>query len=241
MTEHTRLSRFGSSYRSLVFGASGGIGAAFAACLADDPHCADVTRLSRSDPASDAAFDLTDEASIATAAATVESRGPFAVMIDATGMLHTSSVQPEKSLSAVAPQGLAEAFAVNATGPLLLMKHFVPLLESDGPCVFATLSARVSSISDNRLGGWYGYRAAKAALNMFVKTAAIEVKRRRPDAVVAALHPGTVRTELSAPFAGKRDLFEPQDAARLMLKVVDGLSPDQSGGLFAYNGEQIPR
>lgn len=161
-------------------------------------------------------------------------------MIDATGMLHTDTVFPEKSLAAVLPQNLAESFAVNAIGPLLLLKHFVPLLPSDEPGTFATLSARVSSISDNRLGGWYGYRATKAALNMFVKTAAIEVARKRPRAVIVALHPGTVRTSLSKRYAGTRKMFEAEDATRQMLEAIDKLDPEQSGGLFAYNGAEIP-
>ena len=233
------MQRFGPDYRAIIFGASGGIGKAFADLLDADPACASVTRLSRSGDARNA-FDLTDENSIAVAAQALMESGPYHLMIDATGMLHTDAVQPEKSLAAVTPTAMAQAFAVNATGPLLLMKHFIPLLSVDDAAVFATLSARVSSVSDNRLGGWYGYRAAKAALNMFVKTTSIEVARKRPQAVIAGLHPGTVRTDLSAPFAGKRELFEPEDAAARMLSVLDTLTPEQSGGLFAYDGAQIP-
>lgn len=232
------MSRFGDGYRALVFGASGGIGSAFADHLESDPACGTVRRLSRSKPGQ-TTFDFADESSIAAAAQALDDDGPWHLMIDATGMLHTDEVQPEKSLASITPEGIAQAFAINATGPLLLIKHFSPLLPCDGPSAFVTLSARVGSISDNRLGGWYGYRAAKAALNMMVKTAAIELARKRPEVVVAGLHPGTVRTALSAPFAGKRDLFEPVEATGRMLDVINELGPEQSGKLFAYDGTQI--
>ncbi|MEL7542996.1 MAG: SDR family NAD(P)-dependent oxidoreductase [Pseudomonadota bacterium] len=238
MSNGITMKRFGDGYRAVVCGASGGIGAAFADLLSDDPACAACVRLSRAGT-DGIAFDLEDEASIAAAAQSVGADGPVHLVIDATGMLHTETIQPEKSLSAVEPASIAAAFAVNATGPLLLLKHFTPLMPRDAASTFATLSARVSSISDNRLGGWYGYRAAKAALNMFVKTAAIEIARKSPEAVIMGLHPGTVRTDLSAPFAGKRELFEPRDAATRMLDVIDTTGPDQSGSLFAYDGEKV--
>lgn len=233
------LQRYGSGYRALVFGASGGIGRAFLAHLKADPNCGAVKALSRN-CVGHTSFDLTDEYSIEAAAHAVKADGPWHLMIDATGLLHADTLQPEKSLAVVSAEHLDTVFAVNATGPLLLLKHFSPQLVVGSPSTFVTLSARVGSISDNRLGGWYGYRAAKAALNMFVKTAAIEVARRRPLAVIAGMHPGTVRTALSDPFAGTRELFEPKIAAARMLEVVDALEPEQSGGLFAYDGTQIP-
>jgi NAD(P)-dependent dehydrogenase (short-subunit alcohol dehydrogenase family) len=136
---------------------------------------------------------------------------------------------------------MAKAFAINAIGPALIMKHFLPLFPPSGKAVFATLSAKVGSIGDNRLGGWHSYRASKAALNQLVRTTAVELKRRRPEAICAALHPGTVNTGLSAPFA-KSGLAvrEPEQAANLLLRVIDQLTADDSGGFFNYAGERLP-
>ena len=184
---------------TVVIGATGGLGAALADALERDGR--PVRRLGR---ATTPALDLLDEASIAAAAAAIGpglTGGGLRLVIDATGFLHDARFQPEKSLRRIDPAHLAHSFAVNATGPALLMKHFLPLLARDERAVFATLSARVGSISDNRLGGWYAYRAAKAALNQLVRTAAIELARTRPHAVCVALHPGTVATKLSEPFA----------------------------------------
>ncbi len=135
---------------------------------------------------------------------------------------------------------MAAHFAVNAIGPALALKRHDTLLAADGRSVFATLSARVGSIGDNRLGGWVSYRASKAALNQIVRTAAIEIARRRPEAVCVALHPGTVATSLSEPFAGDRDRLAPDQAAEELLRVIGSLGPEQSGGFFAYDGEAIP-
>ncbi|MEL6288818.1 MAG: SDR family NAD(P)-dependent oxidoreductase [Pseudomonadota bacterium] len=233
------MTRLGEGYRALVIGATGGIGHAFAELITADQRCGRCFTTSRSAGA-DLQLDVTHERSIADAATALVNEGPLHLIIDATGLLHDGALQPEKSLAAVDPDHVARAFAVNATGPLLLLKHFAPLLDRAHPTRFATLSARVSSISDNRLGGWYAYRAAKAALNMFVKNAAIEIARKAPDAVIVGLHPGTVETALSEPFAGKRELFTPQKSAALMLQVLDGLSPTDTGGLFAYDSARIP-
>jgi NAD(P)-dependent dehydrogenase (short-subunit alcohol dehydrogenase family) len=131
-------------------------------------------------------------------------------------------------------------YAVNAVGPALVAKHFLPLMPKQGRSVFAVLSARVGSISDNRLGGWYGYRASKAALNQLVRSLSIEDKRRYDRGIVVALHPGTVDTKLSRPFqqAG-RDLFQPDRAAVQLLDLIDGLRPADSGKLFAWDGSEI--
>ncbi len=148
---------------------------------------------------------------------------------------------PEKSWRDLDPAHMARAFAVNAIGPALLMKHFLPLLPRQGRSVFATLSARVGSIGDNRLGGWYSYRASKAALNQFVRTAAIELGRRQPGAICVALHPGTVSTPLSAPFVkAGLDVQTPEEAAARLLDTIEGLGPGSSGGFFDHRGNPVP-
>ena len=163
-------------------------------------------------------------------------------MINVAGLLHDGELGPEKKLDHVRPEHLARVFAVNAFGPLLVSKHFAPLLTHGERAVLANLSARVGSIGDNRLGGWYAYRASKAAQNMFTRNVAIELGRRSKQLVVLALHPGTVATDLSAPFsrrvpAGK--LFDVERGARQLLAVIDGASPDDTGRFFAWDGQQI--
>ena len=222
---------------ALIIGASGGIGGALADALA--ARGVMVDRLSRR---SEPPLDLTDEASIAAAAAALAARAPYALMIVATGLLHGPSGGPEKSWRQLDATQLAHSFAVNAIGPALVARHFLPLLDPRERAVIAFLSARVGSISDNRLGGWYGYRASKAALNQFVRTLAIELARARPATICVALHPGTVDTALSAPFqrgvpAGQ--LFTPAISAAHLLRVIDGLSPQDSGALLDWAGETI--
>ena len=221
--------------RTLIIGASGGIGRALADAIAarGDP----VDRLSR---ATTPPLDLTDEASIARAAEHLAASAPYARLIVATGILHTASGGPEKSWRQLDAAQLAQVFAVNAIGPALVARHFLPLLAPKATLAF--LSARVGSISDNRLGGWYGYRASKAALNQIVRTLAIDLARTRPQTICVALHPGTVDTPLSAPFqrnvpAGQ--LFTPGHCAAALLGVIDALTPDDSGQLIDWAGERI--
>ena len=161
-------------------------------------------------------------------------------MIVATGLLHEAQRGPEKALRDLDPAWLARQYAVNAIGPALVAKHFLPIMPRAGRTVFAVLSARVGSISDNKLGGWYGYRASKAALNQLVRTAAVEERRRNDRAIVVALHPGTVDTALSKPFrSAGRDLFDPGRAAVQLLDVLDGLRPPDSGRFFGWDGTEI--
>ncbi|MFL0419449.1 SDR family NAD(P)-dependent oxidoreductase [Sphingomonas sp. 179-I 2A4 NHS] len=214
---------------AVIIGASGGIGAALADALAEED--ATVRRFSRPE------LDLTDEASIAAAAASV---GTPDLVVVATGLLHDGERGPEKALRDLDPAWLAEQYAINAIGPALVAKHFLPVMPRSGRSVFAVLSARVGSISDNRLGGWYGYRASKAALNQFVRTLAVEDKRRNDRGIVIALHPGTVDTRLSQPFQQSgRDIFTPGRAAVQLLDVLDGLKPQDSGKFFAWDGTEI--
>ena len=185
------------------------------------------------------ALDLLDEASIEAAAGSCGDG--LRLVIDATGFLHDGQFQPEKSWRQLDPVHLARSFAINATGPALLMKHFLPRLARDGRAVFATLSARVGSISDNRLGGWYAYRASKAALNQLVRTASVELARSRPEAVCVALHPGTVDTGLSGPFAKNGlDVVPAAEAATRLLAVIAGLGSERSGTLVDQNGITVP-
>ena len=224
---------------AVVVGCSGGIGAALLAQLHTGSKFAQVMGFSRS---TQPGLDLLDEASIAACSHAVQAlQLPLRLLIDATGTLHGNGRQPEKSWQQLDPAAMAESFAINAIGPALLMKHFLPLLPRDGKAVFATLSAKVGSIGDNRLGGWYSYRASKAALNQFVRTAAVELRRRQPHALCVALHPGTVATALSEPFAKTGlDVRLPLDAAQRLLAVVGGLGATDSGGFFNHDGTPLP-
>ena len=224
-------------YRALVIGASGGIGSALVELLRADSNCGDVKTLARGFDG----FDLTNENSIAEAAARLSSDGDtFDLVFVATGGLTLFGKGPEKSLRAISPEAMAMQFAVNAIGPALTLKHFAPLLPRGRRCLFAALSARVGSIEDNRLGGWISYRSAKAALNQIVRTAAIEIQRTAPQSVVVALHPGTVATRLTAAYAGGHETVPPHVSAGQLLTVLDGLSPAESGRFFAYDGTTVP-
>lgn len=197
---------------------------------------------SQSPTASLAPVEITDEARVAAAAEALAPTAPYQTIIVASGLLHDDRLAPEKTIRDVGADGLARYFAVNAIGPALIAKHFFPLLPKTGRCVFAALSAKVGSIGDNRLGGWYGYRASKAALNMLVRTLAIEVSRTRPEAICVALHPGTVDTALSAPFQKRvppDKLFSARFSAESLLTVIEGLSPADSGGCFGWDGTRI--
>ncbi len=219
---------------SIVVIGAGGIGTALADAL--EQRGGTVTRLGRGTTPK---LDLLHESSIAEAAATCANG--LRLVIDATGFLHGAGSAPEKRLADLDPAHLAHQFAINATGPALLMKHFLPRMARDGRAVFATLSARVGSISDNRLGGWYGYRASKAALNQIMRTASIELARTHPEAICVALHPGTVATNLSAPYAKTGlDVQTPAEAAARLLAVLDALVPAQSGMLLDQHGLVIP-
>ena len=233
-----------------VIGASGGIGRAFVNWLADDDRVDSVYAFSRSPVdwgnrarVHGATLDLTDEASIQAASELATAHSPLDLVIVASGILHRDpDIKPEKSMREVDSQALADVFAINTIGPTLVAKHFLPKLRRKHKTVFAALSARVGSISDNRLGGWASYRMSKAALNMMVRTMAIEQARRLPESVVVALHPGTVDTALSQPFTqgvNSSSLFSPTSAAEKLLQVVDGSRPEDSGGFFAYDRSPI--
>ena len=225
-----------SGYRALVVGASGGIGNAFVDALHEDPRCGEVVALHRR---STPAIDFDHEAGIGEAAQALTAQGPFHCVINAAGVLHTDRFMPEKKLDDLDYDRMLATFRINTFGPALLLRHFAPLLDKERG-VFALLSAKVGSIGDNRLGGWTSYRASKAALNMVVKTAAIELARTRPGAIVVALHPGTVDTPMSRPFGGASRGRPAAEAAAQMLAVLDALSVADSGSFIAYDGARLP-
>ncbi len=223
---------------AVIIGASGGIGGALADAIEDEGGHDRVWRFSRKD-----GFDLTDEASIAAAAARVAEGPAPTLVIVATGILHDREHGPEKALKDLDADWLARVYAVNAIGPALVAKHFVPLFPRTGTPILAALSARVGSIGDNALGGWHGYRASKAALNMMLRNIAIEARRKYDRTIVVGLHPGTVDTDLSKPFQGNvapGSLFTPDRAAMQLLDVLEGLKPHDSGKVFAWDGAEVP-
>ena len=229
------MASLGDGYRALVIGAGGTLGTAFCEQLEQDPRCAGVRALGRHTVPE---LDLERPETIASAATELASEAPYQLIVHAAGLLHRDGIKPEKSLSAIEPEALQTVFQVNAPGPALALRHFLPLLDPMG--AMAMLSAKVGSIGDNRLGGWYAYRASKAALNMLIKTAAIELARTRPQSRLLSLHPGTVVSGLSQPFRGATNARPADIAAAQLLTLIDQLTPADSGHFFAYDGERLP-
>ncbi|MGA0095593.1 MAG: SDR family NAD(P)-dependent oxidoreductase [Burkholderiaceae bacterium] len=236
-------------YQVALFGASGGLGAALLRAFIEDPCCGRIHAGARhalvldSTKVSPFTFDLQHEDSIAQAAEQIQhASNTVDLTLVATGVLHGQHLQPEKTYRSLNGDALAHWFELNTIGPALIAKHMLPMLPTATRGVFAAVSAKVGSISDNRLGGWHGYRASKAALNMLIKTFALEVSRRHPLALCVALHPGTVDTPLSKPFQSAvkpGQLTHPDDAARHLLGVLDQAPVEQSGSLLAWNGAVI--
>lgn len=217
--------------KALIIGASGGIGAAVMAKLA--ARGVAVTGLSRRDTA----LDVTDEDSVAAALGALDPG--FDLILVATGALVIDGAEPEKSIRRVTAKGMADQFALNCIGPSLVLKHSLRLLPRDRRAVFAALSARVGSIGDNALGGWYSYRTAKAALNQMIHTGAIELARSHRHVLCVALHPGTVATRFTEDYAASHDRVAPAQAAINLLGVIDGLTPVDTGGFFDWQGKRV--
>lgn len=218
--------------RVLLIGHSGGIGAALHRAWV--ARGADVVGLSRSTHG----FDLRDEACVAAALSALD--GHFDIVFVATGALEIGGAEPEKALRQIEMPSLVDQYILNAVGPMLVLKHALRLLPRDRPAHFLALSARVGSIGDNRLGGWYGYRAAKAALNQLLHGASVELARTHRQLCIACLHPGTVATPFTEKYLGRHPAVPADEAAQNLLTVIDGLGPDRTGGFYDYAGRDIP-
>ena len=223
-------------FRALVIGSSGTIGTAFVELLKSDPLCAEVVAIHRH---SEFPIDYQNLASIESCANALLSAAPFQLIIHTIGVLHTNDWMPEKRLDALTAEQLVELMTVNAIGPALTLRHFSKLLDPQNS-IMLMLSAKVGSIEDNRLGGWYSYRASKAALNMLIKTTAIEWTRTKPNTVLIAMHPGTVNSRLSKPFRGEQIGRPASDAVADMLQVIENLTKEDSGSFVSYSGEKLP-
>ncbi len=215
---------------ALVIGASGGVGGALARELEMRGYF--VTSLSRAGDG----LDVTDEANIAAHLENLDT--PFDLVIVATGILSGTN-GPEKAMKSLNAEEMAHLFAVNTIGPALVLKHAKRLLPRDRRAVFAALSARVGSIGDNSLGGWYSYRASKAALNQIIRTASIELRRTHKELVCAALHPGTVATDFTRNYPQHKSV-PAEEAARNLVNVVESLTPADTGGFFDWAGKTVP-
>ena len=221
-----------SEKRSLIIGASGGIGRALQSELTARGW--EVTALSRSEDG----LDVTDEASVAQHLGRL--KGPYHLVLIATGALTSAGHEPEKAVKEVTPEALAGQFTVNALGPMLVLKHALPLLPRNEAATVAALSARVGSIGDNQIGGWHSYRASKAALNQLFHGAAIELKRTHKKATVLMLHPGTVATPFTEKYAGRHKTTPPEEAARNLIDVALSKGPGETGRFFDYAGREVP-
>jgi NAD(P)-dependent dehydrogenase (short-subunit alcohol dehydrogenase family) len=244
---------------ALILGATQGIGLGFVKHLLQQPNISRVFATYRTiEAAGDLlalqtanpdrllclTLDITDESQIVDLVQTIQMQTKqLHWVINCIGLLHEGTLQPEKSLSQINPEKLMQYFQVNSIGAVLLAKHLVPLLRHGDRSVFATISAKVGSIGDNQLGGWYGYRASKAALNMFMKTAAIEYGRKSPNTIIALLHPGTTDTRLSQPFQRNvppAKLFSTERTVVQLWTVLNQLEPSDSGQFFSWDGTKLP-
>jgi len=236
--------------QAVIIGATGGIGAALMHALAKREGMTHVHALSRRDHGPKRSniipgtIDICDEASIQAAASSVATISSPDLIIIATGILSSGTdLKPEKSYRHQRRNSFEQVFAVNTIGPALVAKHFLPIMPRQGRAIFAVLSARVGSITDNHLGGWHAYRASKAALNMLVRNYSIEQARKNSEFIAVSLHPGTVASNLSAPFQSNvphHQLFSPQQSASHLLSVIDALTPAMSGRAFDWAGQEIP-
>ena len=220
--------------RALIFGASGGIGLAFSKFLENKLGIENVIKLSRSFDG----FEISDEEKILKFSESIE--GSFSLIINAIGVLQTTEIGPEKTINAIKQKSMIDMMTINAIGPALLLKNFSKKLDKTKFSVFVNLSARVGSITDNRLGGWISYRSSKAALNQIIITSSIEINRRNKNAICVGMHPGTVKTRFTEKFQNTTETISPEESVEMMMKVIESLSVDDNGFCFAYDGKIIP-
>jgi len=230
------MSLLPKSFNALIIGASGTIGSSFVKLLENNSSCTQVIGIHRN---STHAINYQQPETIESAANSLTELGPFQLIINTIGALHSEQWMPEKKLDDLNSIQLTEMFNTNTIGPSLTIKHFSKLLDPRHG-VMATLSAKVGSIEDNRLGGWYSYRASKAALNMIIKTASIEFARTKPNIALIALHPGTVKSNLSQPFRGQQIGRDPLEAVSDMFHVLEDVKKEDSGSFLTYSGEKLP-
>jgi NAD(P)-dependent dehydrogenase (short-subunit alcohol dehydrogenase family) len=223
-------------FSALIIGSSGTIGGAFLELLENNPLCSSVVGIHRH---SEHSINYQHPGSIETCAAALSQDAPFQLIINTIGVLHSSDWMPEKKLDDLNTEQLMELMKINAIGPALTIRHFSKLLDPKNS-IMVTLSAKVGSIEDNRLGGWYSYRASKAALNMLIKTASIEWARTKPNTALISMHPGTVNSGLSKPFRGEQIGRPAHDAAADMFRVIESLKKEDSGSFISYSGERLP-
>ena len=242
------LNSFTSKLNVVIIGASGGLGKAFIKVLEQEINVATIYAFSRNDVNSASNktnysyIDLENEESIERASILASSSAKIDLVIVATGILHSKQISPEKSFAHLDPSVMMKVFNINTIGPAIIAKYFLPKFRRDTKTVFAVLSARVGSINDNYLGGWASYRASKAALNMLIKTSAIEQKRIAPKCILTSLHPGTVDTGLSRPYQKnikKGALSNASNAASKLISVINNLNYDDTGSFLAWDGNQI--
>ena len=230
-----------------IIGSSGAIGRAFLDAYIADKDISNIYSISRTEVKSNDKriihinIDVTDEVSVKAAASKIE-ENRLDRLIVATGVLHTKSFGPEKSIKDIKIENFVKIFSVNAFGPALIGKYFLPLMTKDQKSIVAFLSARVGSISENKLGGWYAYRASKSALNQIIKNFSIEAKRTNSSGIIIGLQPGTVKSKLSEPFqknVKKGKLFLPEDSVDSLIKVIENVMQNDSGKIFDWEGEEI--
>tara|TARA_Y100000591_G_scaffold324086_1_gene342937 strand:- start:842 stop:1561 length:720 start_codon:yes stop_codon:yes gene_type:complete len=232
----------------IIIGSSGAIGSGFVRYYENQNPSNLIYSLSRKEikysnvNIKNVLIDIEDEETIKSAASICSEQGTFDKIIIATGVLHDENLSPEKSLRHLDKEKLEKVFSINTFGPAIISRYFIPLLNKEKSSFLGFLSARVGSISDNRMGGWYSYRASKAALNMIIKSLSIEVARNNPNAIIVGLHPGTVDSNLSNPFqknVADGKLFTPDYSIEKMTSVIDNLTSQNSGDCFAWDGERI--
>lgn len=223
-------------YRALIIGSSGAIGSALLNAVQNDPNCSYAKGIHRQ---SSPSINYNDWQSIPRAVQSLAGESPFHLIINCTGILHQNDIAPEKKIADLNIENMQTLMYVNALGPMLIIQQMIHLMSAEGG-IMATLSAKVGSIEDNRLGGWYSYRASKAALNMLIKTASIELKRTHPHLSLLSIHPGTVQSNLSSPYGGLRSGRPAALAADDILKVLQMLPKNRTGEFLSYSGEKIP-